>query len=375
MARRGRGEGTIRRRPSDGRWEAVATFGEQRRSFYGKTRAEAREKLAAAQRDYAQGLLIGDGRQTVAQYLASWLEVKRTEVKASTWGGYEVICRKHLVPVIGRVKLTALTAQHVQQVIAHVQNAGLSSTLASGVYGLLHQALSAAVRLGLTSRDVCAQVSRPRIAPRELRVMTRDEAQRFLAVSSEQTRLGPIYQLALSTGMRRGELLALRWREVDLEAGRLSVVASMIWKQGAPRYTEPKTRRSRRQIALAPQMVAALREHRHRQRLWQVAAGPAWQGERYGDPVFSDELGFPLRQRRLQADFKRWLVAAGIAEMRFHDLRHTCATLLLAQQVNPKIVSEMLGHATVSMTLDRYSHVLPDMQDAATRAMSAALGW
>lgn len=373
MARRGRGEGTIRFRSSDGRWEASVTLGTQRKSFYGKTRREVTEKLRAAQRDYEQHQFVGDERQTVAQYLASWLETKRPGLAVSTWEGYESKVRVHINPVIGKVRLAHLTAQQVQQVMTSCVSSGLASKSADAVYGVLHQALQAAERLGLVARNVADRVPRPRRVRREMHPLSREETNRFLAAARGDY-LEPFFRLALSTGMRRGELLALKWRDIDLNTKRLSVVASMNWVRGEAVYSRPKTQRSRRQVALAPEMVEVLRAHRHEQRALRLRAGPAWQGERY-DAVFSDELGAPLHPRRLTYQFKRLLRVADLPMIRVHDLRHTCATLLLASRVHPKIVSELLGHSTVAITLDLYSHVLPDMQDEAARAMSAGLNW
>lgn len=374
--RRGRGEGTIRQRASDGRWEGIITLGGQRKSFYGKTRREVVERLREAQREYeaSGGQFIGDQRQTVGQYLASWLETKRPDVKEATWRTYAYLNRKYLTPAIGRVKLTQLTAQHVQRLIATGQTRGLSSKTLSDIYGLLHQALRAAERLGLVARDVSARVDRPRVKTPEMRTLSREQANDLLRAARGHW-LEPLFRLALTTGMRHGELLALRWREVDLQGRRLSVVATLRWLHGEAIFTAPKTRRSRRQIALSPEMVAALRDWRHLRRVWQMAAGPAWQGERYGDTVFVDQLGRPLQPHRVLRQYRALLAAAGLPRIRFHDLRHTCATLLLAQRVHPKVVSEMLGHATVTMTLDRYSHVLPDMQEEAARVIGGMLDW
>lgn len=374
MARRGRGEGTIRYRTGEDRWEGTITLGSQRKSFYGKTRREVAERLRAAQRDYEAGQFIGDQRQTVEQYLVGWLETKRPDVKESTWLTYEYLVRLYITPMIGRVKLTQLTAQQVQRVVAGVLAAGRAGKTANEVYGVLHQALRSAERLGLVARDVSERVDRPRFKTQEMRPLSPDEANAFLDAARGHW-LEPLFRLALTTGMRQGELMALRWRDVELEAHRLSVVATMRWRGGDPVYTSPKTKRSRRQIAFPPEMAAALVAYRQRQRMWRVKAGPAWQGERYGDPVFSDELGFPLRAKRVAEQFKRLLRDAGLPVVRFHDLRHTCATLLLGRGVHPKVVSELLGHATVNMTLDRYSHVLPHMQEEAARAIGDTLQW
>lgn len=377
MTRRGRGEGTIRLR-NDGRWEASTMLGVQRKSFYGKTRREVTEKLRAAQRDYEAGQFIGDARQTVEQYLSSWLEVKRNEVKPGTWQGYEIVVRRHIVPLIGRVKLTQLTAQHVQQVITSGLRGGLSGSRVGLIYSALHQALQAAERLGLVMRDVSGRVARPHARAHEMRVLSAVEARQLLEYCQSPhgarfgVATGTVMRVALATGMREGELLALRWRQVDLDGGWLSVIGTMRWVGGQPVYDTPKTRRSRRRLAIDASTLVALKAWRQTQRILRLRAGAAWQGEQY-DAVFTDELGFPLQASTTQRRFKRLLAAAGVRQIRFHDLRHTCATLLLSAGVHPKIVSEMLGHASVSITLDLYSHVLPHMQDDASRALGALL--
>lgn len=353
MARRGRGEGSIKHR-SDGRWEASVTLGDQRRSFYGKTRGEVVRKLGQAQRDYEQGLLIGDARQTMEQYLADWLESKRPpEVRASTWVGYERHVRNHIAPVVGRVKLGQLTPQHVQQVTSRCFAQGLSSSSVAEIYGVLRRALKAAVRLGLVAQNVTDRTSPPRRKTAEIHPLTREETQRFLA-SVEAHWLAPLFNLALSTGMRIGELLALKWRDVDLDVGQLSVVASMRWEFSEPLYTEPKSRRSRRLIKLHPEMVARLRAHRHQQRRQRLAAGPAWQGDRF-DAVFTDELGFPLHDDRVRNQFYEALAAAGVPRRRFHDLRHTCASRLVNGGLPATWVQSYLRHADLATTL-RYLH-------------------
>lgn len=305
--------------------------------------------------------------------LASWLETKRAEIKESSWRMYESRVRVHINPIIGRVKLSALTAQQVQQVVSKSLAAGLSGSSAAEVYGVLHQALEAAERLGLVARDVSARVKRPRGKRREMRPLTPDEVNQLLETSRGHW-LDPLWRLALTTGMREGELLALRWREVDLDRGRLSVVATLRYVEGEPVFSPPKTEHSRRQIALASEMVMVLRAQKQQQREWRVRAGGAWQGEALGT-VFTDEVGLTLLPGRVVGQFKRLLAAAGLPSVRFHDLRHTCATLALRRGVHPKVVSDLLGHASVSTTLNLYSHVLPDMQEDAARVIGGSLIW
>jgi integrase len=183
-----------------------------------------------------------------------------------------------------------------------------------------------------------------------------------------------LFVLALATGMRQGELLALHWRDVDLEQRVLSVRWSLRYHQGVFTVKEPKTRRSRRRIALAEQTVEALRTHRARQLKERLKAGKAWVGNSWDDLVFCSAIGSPLTSNgQVRSTLRRIIRHAGLPMIRFHDLRHTCATLALASNVNPKVVSEMLGHSTVAITLDVYSHVLPDMQQDAAAAVAAML--
>lgn len=374
MARRGQGEGSIFRR-SNGRWAAEITLeGGQRKTFYGKTRQEVATKLSAAQRHLDQGLPLVAERQTVEQFLASWLETRRAELVVETWRRYEQCVRLHINPQVGHVKLARLTPQQIQHVYARCLAEGLSTTTTRHVHAVLHRALESAVRLGLVARNVADMVDAPRKQRVEIHPLTREESRQLLA-TAEGDRLETLFVLALATGMRQGELLALRWRDIDLERGRLSVMATLKRREGRAVWAQTKTKQSRRQISLAPPVVEALRQHRHRQRIERLAAGAAWQEWEDLGLVFVDEIGMPLTDWHIRNRLWRLLRQASAPRVRFHDLRHTCATLLLSQGVNPKIVSEMLGHSSVAITLDIYSHVLPDMQQDAAAALALALGW
>jgi integrase len=372
--RRGNREGSIRQR-ADGRWEAQISLGSgQRRSLYGKTRQEVAAKLASALRDHARGLPVArDERQTVGAYLQSWLDTMRPpRTEATTWERRETYVRLHITPTLGATRLVHLSAQQVQALYAaKLADGRLSATTVRHIHATLHVALQAALRLGLVPRNVTDLVEKPRAARQEMHVWTPAQARTFLA-TTEGTRNHALWALALSTGMRQGELLALRWRDVNLDHAALSVTASLQRpKTGLVLKASPKTRTSRRRIVLAPQVVMALRTHHTVQQAEQVRAGAAWQD---GDFVFCNEIGGAYHHANLDRyQFKPLIRRAGLDVIRFHDLRHTAATTLLAQGVNPKIVSEMLGHASVGITLDLYSHVLPSMQQQAAEAMATAL--
>lgn len=374
--RRGNHEGNIRQR-ADGRWEARVTLADGNpKSYYARTRAEARAKLTEALRAIDTGApIVRDERLTVRSYLDDWLERKRPDLRPRTLIRYRELLA-HVLGALGDRQLTKLTAARLERLYADLMAGRLSAMTVHHVHVTLRQALGDAERLGLAPRNVALHVKAPRMRQREMQVFTPEQAQTFL-VAATGARLEALFVLAITTGMREGELLALRWRDVDLEAGALEVRGTLQWITGEGfSIGPPKTRRSRRRLELTPQAVGALRAHRARQGEEKVASGleRAWGDARWPDLVFTNEIGHPIDASNLvKRQFYPLLRRAGLPVIRFHDLRHTCATLLLLQEVNPKIVSELLGHSSVGLTLDRYSHVLPSMRRAAADAMARAL--
>jgi integrase len=350
--------------------EARITLDEgKRKSFYGKTRQAAARKLAAALRDRDAGLPVVGSAQTVGLYLTHWLEASKPTVRERTWRGYETYVRRHALPTLSAIPLVKLTAQHLQLLYAKKLAEGLTSTSVHHLHAVLHRALDAALRLGLVQRNVGEMVDVPRMRHHEMMTLSEAQAQTLLT-TAQGGRLEALYVLALATGMRQGELLALKWRDVDLEGGTLQVRAPIHYNGHAFVFAEPKTRYSRRRVALSPIAVEALRAHRVRQLEERIKLGAAWDDM---DLVFPNIIGRPLSASNLiRREFHPLLERAGLPQMRFHDLRHTAATLLLSRGINPKVVSEMLGHSHVSVTLGIYSHVMPHMQEQAAAAMDAA---
>jgi integrase len=371
--RRGNHEGSITQ-IGGGRWQARVTLENgARKAYYGKSRAEAAAKLTAALRDRDRGLPVSmDERQTVAQYLSVWLKTIKPTIRPRTWGRYRELVSLHIVPEIGKLALTKLTPQHVQRLYSTKLDAGLSSTTVHHLGMMLHRALHQAERLGLVARNVCELAETPRMAEHELQVLDRAQV-RTLLETAKGNRLEALYVLAVTTGMRQGELLGLRWRDIDLAAGTVQVHATLQrTRESGLQLAPPKTKQSQRRIKLGPNVVETLRAHRARQAQQRLSAGPVWDDTL--DLVFANEVGRPIEAQNLIArSFHPLLKRAGLPPVRFHDLRHTAATLMLGQGINPKIVSERLGHASIGITLDIYSHVLPDMQDQAAAAMDAAL--
>ena len=372
--RRGNGEGTISRR-KDGRWEAryyVQTVnGPERKCLYGKTRAEARDKLAKALSDRIDGIVYDDENVTLGEYLDGWLKGSvYGSVQQSTYDRDTNLVNNHIKLVLGGLKLKKLNSAHVQGFYRDRLDAGLSASTVHKMHDILRRALAQAAKWHLVPRNVADTVKPPRPAPKEIHALSADETRRLLEAAVED-RLEALYVLAVHTGMRQGELLALRWQDVDMENAVVSVRRTLTRSGGRVVFGEPKTKKSRRSIRLTPQAVEALKSHLERQLRDMEILGDHYQDQGL---VFTTNTGGPINPSNLrQRSFAPLLKRAGLPHMRLHDLRHTCATLLLTRGVHPKFVQELLGHATIAITLDTYSHIMPSMGDATAKAMEDAL--
>jgi integrase len=303
---------------------------------------------------------------SVGEFLDQWLsEVVQPNVRPWTYKGYEVHVRLHLKPAIGHIPLNKLAPLHVQQVLNAKKSEGLSAKSIRYIRGTLRTALNQAVRWELLSRNPAALVDGPRVAHYEIRPFTPDEARAFLA-AMKGDRLETLYSVALAMGLRQGEALGLRWKEVDLEMGYLRVSKQLQRFNGETRLVEPKTARSRRTLALPASIARSLNEHRERQLQERSAAGDKWIETGL---VFTTPTGKPIDATKISKDFHRHLERAGLAQRRFHDLRHSCATLLLVQGVSPRVVMEVLGHSQISLTMNTYTHVLPELRRQAADRM------
>lgn len=370
MGRRANGEGSVYQRKDD-RWAASMSLGDGRRKhFLGKSRHEVAAKLAAAQRSRQQGLPVPNDKLRAGEYLRDWLETARSYLRPRTWTRYEELLRLHALPAIGSMRLTRVGSQEVQMLYSRALAKGLSATTVRQLHAVLHKALKQAVGWGIVARNAADYVQAPRATRREMRVLNSEEVRRFIDAATG-TRLEALFVLAVTSGMREGELLALRWKDVDLDSSKLLVRATLQRRRGEFAFVEPKTARSRRQVLLSELAVSALRRHRRRQAEERLRRGAERQDL---DLVFANDVGGPIEVTNLtRRHYRPLLVAAGLPVIRFHDLRHTAATLMLAQNVNPKIVSEMLGHSQISITMDLYQHVTETMQRDAARAIDAIL--
>ncbi len=372
--KRGNGEGSIYRR-KDGRWVgqylAYTASGPKYRYIYAKTRKLAAEKLAKAIVDRDGGLVFDAGKMTLGEYLDSWLsDSVRGTVRISTYERHEQIVRLHIKPSLGRVGLKILTPAHVRGLQREKLDAGLAPATVRKIHSTLHKALSQAVSDGMVPRNA-ADVKAPQPVPEEMRPLSEHEALALLEAARGE-HFEALYVLAITTGLRRGELLGLRWDDADLNRGTLRVGRALVREGGRYVVGETKTKRGRRQINLTPRTVSALKGHRKKQLEEKLRRAGLYRDEGL---VFASGVGTPANPENLvKRSFKPLLGKADLPEIRFHDLRHTCATLLLGRDVHPKFVQELLGHATIAMTMDTYSHYLPSMGGQVAGAMGEALG-
>ncbi|CAA9321932.1 MAG: Integrase [uncultured Chloroflexia bacterium] len=374
MGKRGNGEGSISKY-KDGRWCGRYTIhtanGPKRKVVYGKSRAEAAAKLAKAMADRDGGLIFDSGNITVGEHLDQWLKncVKHS-VKQTTYENYEYVVRRHLVPAIGAKRLGKLSPAQVQSLYRQKLDAGLAPRTVRLIHTVLHRALKQAVRWGLVPRNVTDAVEVPRPQKKEIRPLTPEQVKTLLR-AAEGDRLEALYVLAVTTGMREGELLGLRWEDVDLEQEVVRVRQQLTRTRSGLSFTKPKNGKGR-SVALMGTAAKALRAHRDAQDRERSRLAGLWQETGL---VFTSATGTPLDVGNLTyRSFRPLLERAGLPRVRVHDLRHSFATLFLSNGTHPKIVQEMLGHSNISMTMDTYSHVLPNMQGEAVRAMDPFFG-
>jgi integrase len=376
---RSRGEGSISKR-KDGRFEIRLSLGtengKRRRAFlYAKTRADAVKLLSQARQDQRPGRIPGARTgETLEHFLARWLEdhVAKTK-RPGTVASYEQNIRTYINPVIGKVRLTALTREHVEQVQNNASALGLSPSTVRLVRVILGAALKRAEMWEVPgARNVVRLTDGPKLEPRQQKFLDPDQARSMLRAVKGK-RLEAFWMLALFGGLRLGELQGLRWQDIDTDRRQLRVAQTY---KTPSRGLEPlKTKTSYRVVDLPDVVVAALKGHRLRQIEEQVNAGGEgvpWLNE-WG-LVFTGHYGSPTSRTELQKLFRRLLREAGLSRIRIHDLRHSYATLELAAGVSPKVVQESLGHARIGTTLDLYAHVIPAARREAAEALERLLG-
>jgi integrase len=333
-------------------------------------RKNAEAELTKQRISMETGSFSGKKKLTVGAYLQNWIETyATTNCTAKTVQGYRQSINCYTEPIAG-ITLQKLDATHIQPIYAGMIKRGLSNRTVDALHKTLNIALNTAVKQGTLKRNILDSVIAPKVVKKEIEVWDAETRAKAMTVLRE-SQYGDFYQLGLMTGMRRGELAGLKWANVNLANQQLQVVNTLqrITGQGLLNG-QPKTERSRRSIALSPDTVALLHEIRGRQITQQLEVSDAWTDSGY---VFTDASGMPVDPNLATRAFKKVVATAGLPKLTIHGLRHTHATILMEQGVNPKVVSERLGHASPATTMDIYSHVLPDMQEKAALAIDAAL--
>ncbi len=379
------GEGSITKR-ADGKWMGQVSVGRdpitgkiKRQTFYGKTRDEVRQKITKVQFDIQQGAYIEPSKLTFGEWIDTWLKhYKTASIRPTTLTSYEYIIRIHIKPSIGHIPLKDLKAEQLQAMYndkfmngnTTKKGGGLSARTVRYIHVIIHEALAQAQKNDLVIRNVSESTVLPRQTKKEIRVLTLEEQKKFISSLGCEP-LGPLFLLALASGMRLGELLALKWSNIDLDKAVVKVKQSLSRVRNFDEdndvnseliFQEPKTKAGNRSIPIPLSIIQALRTHKKKQAEQRLKAGASYINN---DLVFCTKTGSPIEPRNVDRSFKAILTNAKLADINFHALRHTYATRLLEANEHPKVVQELLGHTSITMTLDLYSHVLPELKSAA----------
>lgn len=395
--RRGRGEGGIYQRESDGLWVSSISLGYDaagkriRRTVYGKSKKEVKEKLLALQQDALNGLPVKPEKLTVDQHFQDWFAAKRAELRKSSYDNYLIYYNTHIKPAFGGLQVKDVDYRRINALYALLDEKGLSKRTVAYIAFILKSGLEDAVKKGIIPSNPVKLAARRKQEKREARVLNQEEVRLFLeAIAGE--RLENAFILALHTGLRPGEWLGLPWDAVDWEGKKITVRQSLVENSGKPYIGDVKTSAGRRTISLSETAMAALRNQKKKQLEMQLASGPGWQNE--NGLVFTNQKGGPLLRanidkgdwcrillkiaeakqgrpltRKEKQEPRKTIENVGLAGITFHTLRHTHASILIYQGVDIKTISRRLGHENIAFTLQVYGHLLPGQDEGAADQM------
>lgn len=348
----------------------MVTVGSRRKALYGATAEEARAKMVKLRRDLQLGIALPDDRVTVGRFLDKWLEdsVKPSK-RDNTYRGYEVNVHVHIKPHLGAIRRSKLSPWHIETWQRTLLDSDLAPASVRYARATLQSALAKAEARELVGRNVVKLVAGPPMTRKEVEPFTPEQAQEFLA-GVEGDRLEALYVVAFTLGLRIGEILGLRWVDVDLDAGTLRVVLSWTRSKGEKKFTEPKSERSRRTLSLPATTLSTLKSHRLRQLEERMRYADEWQDSGL---VFVSHFGTPLIDSNVRRSFNRHTERLRLPHRRLHDGRRACASLLLALGVDMRVVMEILDHSQIALTANTYSHSVPQLQEDAARRMDALL--
>jgi integrase len=369
--RRGRGEGSLYQRESDGKWVGSIVVGynpetnkPRRKVVYGDTKEEAREKLLKLQQKSLQGL-VQDSTMSLAIFSDFWLAGIKASVDKRSMDNYESVWKVAVLPILGHLPVANIKEFQITEAFRWMEEQGFSADRRHYAGKLLRRCLKKAVEMRFLADNPASRIPLPKLSPREIQPLTEEEVGQFLRVALKH-RLAALWLLALDSGLRIGEIIALEWADVDLEQGLVTVRHSAQRNNdGSVRIKEPKTKASRRRVRITPQTVAGLKDWRKKVDRREHRVFP---GRRKGGVG-----GKYLQHRGLERTFAKLLQKAGLRQVRFHDLRHTMATLALHKSKNIKAVSGRLGHGSVRITLQVYAHYLPVMEEELVAGLASIL--
>lgn len=367
--RRGNNEGSIYQKRS-GSWRAQVSIHGRRISFTGKSRAECVAWLRKTNLQIDQGLTFSGADTSLKNFLAGWLVSASGSRVRGTIERYEWIIEHEIVPSLGNYKLKDIRADLVQNFYDLALKNGRSPDMVRSTHKVLSTALTHAVQLGMIGRNPCKATSPPKADPKEMQILDEDQIQVLLTNAlSRKDPFFPLYYLAIHTGMRQGELVGLKWEDIDWKGLTLEVRRQIVrYQDGSYAITKPKSRSAFRTIALGKQAIEVL--HKQEARVWQLRKKPHWQEM---DLVFPTKFGTPVQGCNIRRSFRSLIEASKLPKIRFHDLRHTAASMMLNNGIPVLVASRRLGHAKASITLDVYGHLLPGRQEEAARLMDDLL--
>jgi integrase len=341
-----------------------------RKTVTAKTRTEVAQKLKTFRRQIDDGLVATDSSLKVADLFARWFEdILRHQVALSTLNNYHTIAVKHILPALGQKKLSDINVTDVDRLLSLKIDSGLSMSTVRRIRAVLAQCLDQGIRWGIVPRNVASLARSPREARREGRTLSPAQAKHLMRCLKGH-RNEAMYALMLSTGLRRGEALGLMWQDFDRDTGILRIRRQLKREGGHLVTSDTKTNKSRRAINLPASMKSALLDHRQRQESERLRMGKLWTESGF---IFTSSLGTPIDPRNLYREFQGICRDAGLGDWHPHELRHSAASLMLAEGVKLQVVSQVLGHASIRMTADVYGHILDPDRTEAANAMDAML--
>ena len=361
MAKRANNEGSLHKLPN-GHWRAQMSIGCQRVSHTAGTKRECQEWIKSMTSQVDMGMSFQGTKQTLAEYLEAWLLGIQSSLREGTFYQYKMTCRRHILPALGQFKLVEVRPAVIQGLYAAKLKSGTGPRTVEFIHQVLHRAFEHAIKLGILGRNPVDATTPPKVESKEMSFYDENQANEFL-LAAKGTRNETLYHLAIATGLRQSEILGLKWTDLDWKKRTLLVQRQLKRQfEGQDYYAQPKTKNSRRAVLLGPTVIELLKIHLVNQEDERKKAGARWQENGL---IFPTPIGTPKNQSNLYREFKEFLAKANLPQIRFHDLRHTAATLLLNHGIAPIIVSRRLGHHKTSMTLDIYGHLITELQDEA----------